>query len=86
MLLLICLKLKKIIGKRGSDGAKNVEVIVPWKYLSNFWGSLEMPLIYCEISHDLSWSEKCVKAGQGARFSITDTKALCSSCDFINSR
>ena len=29
---------------------KNVEIIVPLKYLSNFWRTLEMPLINCEIN------------------------------------
>ena len=28
---------------------KNHEIVVPLKYLSNFWGSLYMPLINCEI-------------------------------------
>ena len=26
----------------------NIEIVVPLKYLSNFWGTLEMPLINCE--------------------------------------
>ena len=29
----------------GYGNAKDVEIIVPLKYLSNFWGTLEMPLI-----------------------------------------
>ena len=28
------------------------------KYLSNFWRTLEMPLINCEISLILTWSKK----------------------------
>ena len=36
----------KITGKTLNDGnTKNVETIVPLKYLSNFWKTLEMPLI-----------------------------------------
>ena len=27
---------------------KDVEIIVPLKYLSNFWRTLEMPLINCK--------------------------------------
>ena len=32
---------------------ENVKVVVPLKYLSNFWRSLIIPLINCEISLDL---------------------------------
>ena len=28
---------------------KNLEIVVPLKYLSNFWGTLDMPLIKCEV-------------------------------------
>ena len=35
----------KITGRTGDDGTKNVEIMVPLKYLSNFWRTLEMPLI-----------------------------------------
>ena len=53
--------------------------MVPFKYLSNFGGTIKMSLINCEINLDLSMSEKCVivpvtLANQGATFSITDTK------------
>ena len=32
----------KITGQTGDDGTKNVEIIVPLKYLSNFWRTLDM--------------------------------------------
>ena len=32
----------KITGQTGIDGTKNVEIMVPLKYLSNFWRTLEM--------------------------------------------
>ena len=35
----------KVTGKTGNNGTKNVEIMVPLKYLSNFWRTLEMPLI-----------------------------------------
>ena len=41
---------EKITGQRGSDGTKNVEIMVPLKFLSNFWGTFEMPLINSEIN------------------------------------
>ena len=53
--------------------------MVALKYLSNFWGTLEMCLIDCEITLDLNWSEKFVIAvtdveNQDATVLITDTK------------
>ena len=39
---------------------KNLEIVVPLKHLSNFWRSLDMPLINCEVSLTLTWSENCV--------------------------
>ena len=61
------LKIKeKITGETGNDGTKNVEIMVPLKYLSNFWRTLEMPCINCEISLDPNWSEKCVLVATAA--------------------
>ena len=52
----------KITGKIPADGnTKDVKIAVPLKYLSNFWRTLEMPLVNCEInlilalSEDLTW-------------------------------
>ena len=69
----------KTNGQTGDDGTKNVEIMVPLKYLSNFWRNLEMPLINCEINLILTWSTNCVivstnVANQNATFEITDTK------------
>ena len=36
------------------------EVVVSLKYLSNFWRSLDLPSINCEIELDLAWSKYCV--------------------------
>ena len=49
---------------------------MPLKYLSNFWRTLELPLINCETNFVLTWSVKFViSEGNGARlFAITDTK------------
>ena len=50
--------------------------MVPLKYLSNFWRTLEMPLINCEVNLILTWSSTCVITNStGAEtFAITDTK------------
>ena len=42
----------------GNDG-KGAEIMVPLKYLSNFWRTLEMSLINCEISFMLTRSKNC---------------------------
>ena len=67
----------KIIGKTPNNGnEKDVEIMVPLKYLSNFWRNLEIPLFNCEVNLKLTWSSTCVvtnSAGAG-RFAITDTK------------
>ena len=43
---------------------ENVETVVPLKYLSNFWRTLDMPLINCEVSLILTWSENLVCSKQ----------------------
>ena len=41
----------KTTEKPPDDGnTKDVEIIVPMKYLSNFCRTLEMPLINCEVN------------------------------------
>ena len=67
----------KITGNTPNNGnTKDVEIMVPLKYLSNFWRTLEMPLINFEINLILTWSSTCVITNStGARrFEITDTK------------
>ena len=58
----------------------NVEIAVPLKYLSNFWRTLEIPLINCEINVILTWSSTCVitnSKGAG-KFAIIDKKLYIS--------
>ena len=69
----------KITGQTGNDGTKDVKIMVPLKYLSNIWRTLEMPLIDFEVNLILTWSSTCViasviVANQAATFAITDTK------------
>ena len=79
-------------GEAGYDankvGKNETEVVIPLKHLSNFWRSLNIPLINCEVELILTWSKNCVLADMtvdadadpaivapsGATFKITDTK------------
>ena len=68
----------KITGETNNDGIINVEIMVPLKYLINFWRTLEIPLINCEVELILTWSARCVItytniADQNPTFTITDT-------------
>ena len=75
----------KITGQTAADnnngniaGRADVEIMVPLKYLSNFWRTLEMPLINCEVELILIWSAGCViiytnVADQVPTFTITET-------------
>ena len=67
----------KITGKTpNDDNEKDVEIMVPLKYLSTFWRTLEMPLINCEVNLILTWSSTCVitESNGAGTFAITDTK------------
>ena len=64
-----------------NDSLTNAKVVIPLKHLSNFWISLNILLINCEVELILTWSENCVLADMtanvtpsGAIFKITDTK------------
>ena len=45
---------QKMTGVTDDDGTKNDQIMVALKYLSNFWKTIEMPLINCEIN--LTWN------------------------------
>ena len=67
----------KITENTPADGnTKDVEIIVQLKYLSNFWRTLEMPVINCEVSLILTWSSTYVTTNStgAGRLAITDTK------------
>ena len=53
-------KTKIIESTPDHDNRLNAEAVIPLKYLSNFWRSLDLPLINCEIELDLLLSRYCV--------------------------
>ena len=42
------------------SGTKSVILVVPLKYLGNFWRAVDIPLINCEVSLELKWGKICV--------------------------
>ena len=47
----------EVAGNAAGIRSLNVKVVVPLKYLSNFFRSLEMPLINCKIKLNLTWEK-----------------------------
>ena len=66
----------EIAGDAAGVRRLNVKAVVPLKYLSNFFRSLELPLINCKIKLNLTWKKECLlSTGAGeAVFIINDTK------------
>ena len=64
---------------------RNAATVVPLKCLSNFWRSLEMPLINCKVELKFKWAKYCLLSAAGSDnvnnidsnniiFTIKDTK------------
>ena len=72
----------KLISGTDDNNVNNVKLVVPLKYVSSFFRSLEMPLVNCKIDLELTWHKDCMissvnaAAVQVVSFIITDTK-LC---------
>ena len=70
----------KLIKGTDNNNVTNVRLVVPLKYLSNFFKSLEMPLVNCKIDLELTWYKDCMissadaAANRVVSFMITDTK------------
>ena len=69
-------KVTRVAGNAAGVRRLNVKVVVPLKYLSNYFRKLEMPLINCKIKLNLTWKKECVlSTGAGETiFIINDTK------------
>ena len=56
------------IGVTHDNLTKNdVKIVVPLKYLSNFWRHLDIPLINCEVEPILTWFKHCVLIDKSTR-------------------
>ena len=47
-----------------NSGKKSIELAIPLKYLGNFWRTLNIPLISCEVSLELKCNKNCVITSQ----------------------
>ena len=58
-------------GEAGYDanklGKNETDIVIPLKHLSNFWRTLNKPLINCEIELVLTWSKTCALGDMTAR-------------------
>ena len=57
---------------KGSNTEKKVGIFVPLKRLSNFWKTLDMPLINCEVSLILTWFKNFVITSKVTRDADTN--------------
>ena len=60
-----------------ADGTtKKVEIAVPLKYLDNFWRTLKMSLINCEVNLIVTWTQNWVISSvtRKTKFATTYTK------------
>ena len=70
----------KLISGTDDNNVNNIKLVVPLKYVSSFFRSLEMPLVNCKIDLELTWHKDCIvssvnaSAGQVVSFLITNTK------------
>ena len=60
---------------------KEIAIVVPLKHLSNFWRTLDMPLINCEISLVLTWSKNCVLTRKATRDGDPDADPAVATID-----
>ena len=70
----------KLISGTDDNDVKKVKLVMPSKYINNFFRSLEMTLVNCKIDLELTWHKDCMissanaAAGQVVSFMVTNTK------------
>ena len=69
-----------LIGNTETSGKKDeVKIAVPLKYLSNFWRSLKIPLINCNVELSLKLIENCVLTSAAIGANANATGALANA-------
>ena len=67
-------KTKIVAELNGDENRKNdIEIVVPLKHLSNFWRTLNIPLINCQLSLILTWFKNCMITTRAYREQIIGT-------------
>ena len=56
----------KLIKGTDNSNVNNVKLVIPLKYVSNFFRSLEMPLVNCKIDIELTWHKDCMISSANA--------------------
>ena len=82
----ISFKFKQLItGQRGKGSTKDIKIMVPSKYLSKFWRTVEMLLINCKLCLQLKWSKDTAgaAANQVPEIKITYTKLYVPVVTFL---
>ena len=70
----------KLIKGTDDNNVNNVKLVVPLKYVSNYFRSLQLPFVNCKIDLELTWHKNCMisstnaAAGQVVSFMITNAK------------
>ena len=78
----------KLIKGTTDNNVNNVKLVVPLKYVSNFFRSLELPLVNSKIDFELTWHTDCMissanaAAGQVVSSMITNTKLYVPAVTF----
>ena len=72
-----------------ADGnTKGAKFFVPLKYLSNFWRTLDMPMINCDINLIVIWSKDCVITDTATRVAgaqvnpRNQSSSRCNTCHY----
>ena len=58
--------------KAANEILRNATIAVPLKYSSNFWRSLEIPLINCKVDLKLKWTKYYVLSAAGNENNINE--------------
>ena len=64
-------------------GKNETKVVIPLKHLSNFWKSLNIPLINCEVELILTWSKYCALADMTRRNAQGNNPAIVPPAEAI---
>ena len=54
----------------------DIKIVIILKYLSNFWKSLNIPLVNCEVELILAWFKTCLLINKSTRDSDYDANPI----------